>query len=464
MAIPITIPRLGWSMEEGVFAGWLKRDGDAVRAGEPLFSLEGDKATQEIEALDGGILKVPPTAPAAGTTVTVGMVIGFLLEPGEFESPDALPSPACPPKTIERALAPLQAVSASAPVERPRSSPLARRLAREHGIEWVKLSGTGSSGRIRKVDVLAAVQARADAKDAGRGDRPTGSTAAEQEPGSDTRTTGFAAREAARAAGSAGSTAEEAGRDARPTGSAATEAGRDRLARSTADRSVPASRARRAIAARMMESRRTTAPVTLTATADATNLVALRRQFKAAETEPGGSPGVTDFLIKLTALTLKDHPLLNARWREGDDQIVIHGDAHIGFAVDTDAGLVVPVIRGAAALGVRQIAAMSRQLVERALERRLRSEDIEGGTFTITNLGSFGIETFTPIINPPQSAILGVGKIERRPIMDGDKVVGRDQMVLCLTFDHRIVDGAPAARFLQQLVRAIENPAPWLIP
>jgi len=418
MAIPITIPRLGWSMEEGIFIGWLKRDGEQVRAGEPLFGLEGDKATQEIEALDSGILKVPPTAPAAGTTVTVGAVIGFLLQQGEIDSPDALPSRAIPATTAAGEQVVVRATSSAVRSDRPRSSPLARRLAREHHVDWTKLTGSGGSGRIRRADVLAAIQARADANEP-------------QTP--------------------------PLQQSASATPIAITAAG-------VTGRVVSPSRARRAIAAKMMESRRTTAPVTLNATADATNLVALRRQFKAAEPQPRDSPGVTDFLVKLTAIVLRDHPLLNARWSDGDDQIVMNGEAHIGFAVDTEAGLIVPVIKGAAALGVRQIAAMSRDLVARAQERRLRSEDIEGGTFTITNLGSLGIETFTPIINPPQSAILGVGKIERRPVMDGDNVVGREQMGLSLTFDHRIVDGAPAARFLQQLCRTIANPAPWLMP
>ncbi len=413
MAISITVPRLGWSMEEGVFAGWLKRDGEEVRAGEPLFSLEGDKATQEIEALDSGILKVPPTAPAAGTTVRVGAVIGFLLERGETELPGSEESPASAPNLNEREQAASRPPSVAVRSGRPRSSPLARRLAREHGIEWTKLTGSGSSGRIRRVDVLAAVEARA------------GQTASHTPP----------PRHAA-------------------TGAPAPVGGK----------AAPASRARRAIAAKMMESRRTTAPVTLTTTADATNLVALRRQFKSAEPQARNLPGVTDFLVKLTAITLLDHPLLHARWAEGSDQIVVPDEAHIGIAVDTVAGLVVPVIKSAAALGVRQIAAISRELIARAQERRLRSLDIEGGTFTITNLGSLGIETFTPIINPPQCAILGVGKIERRPVMDGDRVVGREKMSLCLTFDHRIVDGAPAARFLRQLTEAIENPAPWLMP
>jgi pyruvate dehydrogenase E2 component (dihydrolipoamide acetyltransferase) len=412
MAIPITIPRLGWSMEEGIFAGWLKGDGEPVRAGEPLFSLEGDKAAQEIEALDCGILRVPSSAPPAGATVAVGTVIGYLLEPGEIEVQGPPPVSKGSPKINAHNDAPPRTKAATGRSDRPRSSPLARRLAREYGIELAGLTGSGSSGRIRRADVLAAVQSRAEMGPSRVPLPPTQAAAASLAAG----------------------------------------------------RVVPASRQRRAIAAKMMESRRSTAPVTLTTTADATNLVALRRQFQAAERDAQQVPGFTAFLVKLTAIALKDHSLLNATWREGEDQITLHDDAHIGIAVDTEAGLVVPVIRSAATLGVRQIAALSRDLIARAQERRLRSEDIEGGTFTITNLGAFGVETFTPIINPPQCAILGVGKIERRPVMDGDRVVGRDQVNLSLTFDHRIVDGAPAARFFQQLIRATENPAPWLVP
>jgi pyruvate dehydrogenase E2 component (dihydrolipoamide acetyltransferase) len=212
----------------------------------------------------------------------------------------------------------------------------------------------------------------------------------------------------------------------------------------------------------MAESCRTTAPVTLSTTVNATNLVGLRRQFKATEPDGVDVPSFTDFVVKLTAIALRDHPLLNARWGDGDTPIIVSGEAHIGIAVDTEAGLLVPVIHGAAELGIRAVASRSRELIRRARERQLRPADM-GGTFTITNLGAFGIEMFTPIINLPECAILGIGKIERRPVMEGDKVVGQELMSLSLTFDHRIVDGAPAARFLQQLTRLIENPSPWLM-
>jgi pyruvate dehydrogenase E2 component (dihydrolipoamide acetyltransferase) len=380
MAIEITIPRLGWSMEEGVFLGWLKGDGDAVLAGEPLFTLQGEKATQDVEAIDAGTLRIPSSAPGVGETVAVGTIIGYLMVNGDGNV--AVPTSPVSLPTVRDGL--------------PRISPLARRIAREHGIDWTTLVGSGSSGRIRRVDVLRAVDAKPE-------------PVAPKRP------------------------------------------------------SIPVRSTRRTIAARMIESRRTTAPVTLTTTVDMTNLVGLRQQFKAAEGKGIVVPSYQDFMVKLVALALRDNPHLNARWDEDVDDLALNEGVHVGIAVDTATGLVVPVIRDAPGLGVGQIAERSRELIGRAREGRLRAEDMLGGTFTITNLGAFGIETFTPIINRPECAILGMGKIERRPVMDGERVVGRELMSLSLTFDHRIIDGAPAARFLQQLTRSLEIPAPWLM-
>jgi pyruvate dehydrogenase E2 component (dihydrolipoamide acetyltransferase) len=201
--------------------------------------------------------------------------------------------------------------------------------------------------------------------------------------------------------------------------------------------------------------------VTLHTTADATNLVSLRAQYKAAASSGRETPGFLEFIVKLAAMTLRDHPMLHAQWDE--DRLMTPDEPHIGIAVDTEEGLLVPVIRGAAGLGLGEIVARARDLARRARERRIRPDEMQGGTFTITNLGAYGVETFTPIINPPECAVLGMGRIVREPVMTEDRVVGRDRMSLSLTFDHRIVDGAPAARFLQALVGAIENPAPWLI-
>lgn len=400
MAVPITVPRLGWNMDEGVFVGWLKADGEAVRVGEPLFQLEGEKATQDVEAADAGVLRIGPDGPKAGDRVAVGVVLGHLLGAGEMAvevpvggSPDPQPSNSGQWSVVSGQKSEggdrVAGAAGSGRGERPRSSPLARKVARELGVDWTRLRGGGRTGRVRKADVLAAAEAR------GNGD---------------------------------------------------------------AGRAVALSPMRRAIAARLAHSQRTAVPVTITTTVDATNLVALREQFKAAG---GEVPAYTDFVARLAAVALREHPMLHARI-EGE-RLVVSESVHLGIAVETEGGLVVPVIRDAQVMGLRELAARSRDMIGRAREGRLAHGEMEGGTFTVTNLGAYGVEAFTPVINPPECAILGMGRIVRRPAMRGEAVVGREEMVLSLTFDHRVVDGAPAARFLQQLGRMIENPAPWLV-
>lgn len=385
MAIDILVPRLGWNMEEGIFHGWLKHDGEEVRAGEPIFTLEGDKAVQEIEATDSGILHIAADGPKTGDTVLVGVQLGSILQPGEVVDVQRMASPPAIPQAAMPTQAPPQvAVAPAATLHRP-ISPRARRTARTLGVDWTSVAGSGRNGRIRERDILA-VQAPAAAQ-------------------------------------------------------------------------APAiTPMRRTIAERMLHSARATAPVTLTTTADATHLVSLRDQFKAAAAP---APSITDFFVKLCALALRQHPQLNARWQE--DGIIVAAEINIGIAVDTDAGLVVPVIRNVAGLTLRQIAERSRDLAARARLRSLKAEEMEGGTFTVTNLGAFGIDAFTPIINFPECAILGIGRICKQPAVVDNQVVPRDMVTLSLTFDHRIVDGAPAARFLQTLGKAVENPAAWLV-
>ena len=212
----------------------------------------------------------------------------------------------------------------------------------------------------------------------------------------------------------------------------------------------------------MLEGSQQTAPVTLTTTADATNLASLRAQFKATAPSPGERvPGYTDIMVKLVARALQEHPALNQQWI--DDRIVTPDGVHIAIAVDTPAGLLAPVISDVPSLGLREIAARTHDLKQRAHTSELKPQELKGGTFTISNLGAFGIDAFTPIINLPQCAILGLGRIERRPMVVSDQIVPREAITLSLTFDHRIVDGAPAARFLAALRQAIENPGPWLV-
>ena len=224
---------------------------------------------------------------------------------------------------------------------------------------------------------------------------------------------------------------------------------------------MPVSRVRRLIAQRMVGSAHDTAPVTLTTEADATALVALRDQLRSA-LEPRGRlvPSYNDLLIKLTAVALQQHGALNATWQE--ENILQWRAVHMGLAVDVEDGLVVPVVRDAQARSVGQIAAATRDLITRAQAHQLRAEEMQGGTFSITNLGMFGIDAFTPIINLPQAAILGVGRIMARPWVVDDQVVPRKVMALSLTFDHRVADGAAAARFLNLVREYVEEPSLWM--
>ena len=212
-----------------------------------------------------------------------------------------------------------------------------------------------------------------------------------------------------------------------------------------------------------MASRERTAPVTLTTRVDATNLVGLRQQFKQAG-DGTTIPSYTDLVIKLVALALRKHPALATR-DEGGQWIVPSSadEIHIGVAVDTDDGLVVPVVRQVVTLGLFELAQKTLSLIEKARTGKISAADMQGAVFTITNLGSFGIDAFTPIINLPETAVLGLGRIRREPVVVDDQIVARDQISLSLTFDHRIVDGAPAARFLQTVSQAIENPSAWLL-
>jgi pyruvate dehydrogenase E2 component (dihydrolipoamide acetyltransferase) len=400
VAIEIRVPRLGWTMEEGTFLAWRKQDGETVQVGDALFALEGDKAVQEVEALDAGILRVPPDAPKPGEVVPVGALLAYLLGPGE-----ALPW--------------------QQPRSEPAAGPAARRRAREMGVELGQVQGSGPAGRITPADVEAQV--------------PTPRT----EPVSSPR-----ARRVARELGVDWRQLPGSGKGGRV---------RERDVRAAAG-GTRLSPTRKVIAERLVANLKQTAPVTLTTKADASNLVNLRGQFQAAS---GPAPGYTDLLVKLAAGALQKHPALNACWQ--GEEIVLSAAVHIGLAVDTEAGLLVPVVRDVQTLTLRQLADATRTLVEAARARRLTAAQMQGGTFTVTNLGMYGIDAFTPLLNPPQCAVLGVGRIVREAVVEGERIVARERLVLSLTFDHRAVDGAPAARFLETLRLAVEQPGPWLI-
>jgi pyruvate dehydrogenase E2 component (dihydrolipoamide acetyltransferase) len=443
-------------MEEGVFAEWLKSPGEYVRAGEMIFLLEGEKAAQEIESFDSGYLCIPPDAPQPGATVQVGEVIGFLLAEGEptpasvhvhrIESspspslaadslrPESAESPGSTLPSSPRVAGPaarrlarelgidLNAVFTPDPTGRvltedirrmanpparnhsihknvkdPIATPRARRRARELGVDWNRLMGSGRGGRIRERDVLAA--------------------------------------ESTPQAGSTNLVAEP-----RP---------------SVPGQHVPASKLRRVIAQRMMAGVHQTAPVTLTTKIDAQSLVSFRERLK-LDVSVGMVPSYNDILIGLAAQTLREFPELNACWyREGIYQFE---EIHIATAIDTPDGLLAPVVHHTDRLTLVELAGQTKQLIQLARTGQLKQEHLTGGTFTVTNLGMFGIDAFTPILNLPQAAILGIGRIIEEPVVrDGRLEVGLT-LTLSLTFDHRVIDGAPAARWLQRLCERLQTP------
>ena len=418
MASEVRLPRLGWSMEEGKFVGWLKADGDRVVAGEPLFELEGEKALQEVESLDAGVLRICPNGPQEGDVVQVGALLAYLV--GEGES------------------APLTAGGVHiATAEPPPAAPSVRRLAREVGVPLQAIAGSGPGGRILASDVVVpeSVVFRS-AKD-----RP------------------FAERKATIASPRAKRIARELGVDwTRLTGSGTNGRVRERdvrAASTTGLRSIPITSRRRTIAQRMVASLQQTAPVTLTRRVDATALVVARNRYKAEHAAI--VPAYTDLIAKCVAQALCEHPLLGGRWADDCIEYPSEDGIHIGIAVDTEDGLLVPVMRDVARRTIPELAAEFRSLVERARTGQLKANQMQGAVFTITSLGSFGVEAFTPIINLPETAILGIGAIRKELIvLDNGSFAARDQLTLSLTFDHRVIDGAPAARFLQCVAEALQ--------
>ena len=454
MAFTITIPRLGWSMEEGTFVRWLKNDGDLIRPGDAVFELEGEKAAQDIEAVDAGVLRIPADAPKPGTVVPVGAVIGFLVSADETPPSSVRSTPAAAPSNVDSPTTPLtvdpQSSQPALATSAPFAPPSVRRLAREKGIKLSSLAGTGPAGRITADDIKKFPPAGSLSEVSS--DRPVHEMSSVASP------------RARRVAGELGidwRRIQGTGREGRVRESDVRSAAISRP--SSSNVVVPVSSRRRTIASRMMASRAQTASVTITTRTDATNLTGLRQQFKQVASR-SVVPSYSDIVMKLVSLALQQHPLLAAR-TEGDNWITPASadDLHIGLAVDTDAGLVVPVVKDVGNIGLFDLAQHTQTLIEKSRSGTLSVSEMQGGVFTITNLGAFGIDAFTPLINLPETAVLGLGQIRREPVVIDDKIVIRDQMTLSLTFDHRIVDGAPAARFLQSVSQAIENPSAWLL-
>ncbi|HZO63027.1 MAG TPA: dihydrolipoamide acetyltransferase family protein [Gaiellaceae bacterium] len=404
MASEVILPRLGQGMESGTIVRWLRSEGDQVEKGEPLYELDTDKVTQEVEAdASGVLLKIL----VAEGEVPVGTAVAYLGEAGEDIPSEAAPSdgetteePTAPaPRTAEVSPEPETVVARTAEQsERIKASPLARRIARERGIDLAGLAGTGPEGRIVAEDVE-----RAD----------------------------VAPAPAAAATGAPAAPAAQPGEAER----------------------VELTSLRRTIARRLTEAW-TVPAFQISMSADMTKAQELRGLL--VERHPEERPTVTDVLTKVCAIALLRHREVNATF--ADDAILIHPTANVGIAVATERGLVVPVIGGADGRTVAEIAAARADLVARARDGKLQTEDLAGGTFTISNLGMYGVEQFVAVLNPPQAAILAVGAIEDRPVVRDGAVVARPMMTMTLTCDHRTIDGATAADFLRTVKDFLEEP------
>ena len=443
MATIVVMPQLGNSVESCIIVEWMIAEGDTVSVDQTLASIETDKSTMEVPSTaEGTVLKL---LWEEGDEVPVKEPLIIVGEPGEDISGlvpggDAAPAEAAA-APAERAAAPEAAAPAFA-TERATGavSPRARALAASNGVDASAIAeGSGPHGRVIERDVAAAIAAGPVLTSAARA---AGVSAAEG--------TGIGGRVSVADAGRV----PEAAPAAAVAAVAAPAAAADFPGAST---STPLKGVRKVVAKRMMESLSSTAQLTLNTTANAAGILAMRKKVKNADEALGlNKITLNDLVCFAVSRTLLKYPVFNAHLEDG--VLTEFEQVHLGFACDTPRGLIVPVIRSAQALGLKAFSDEAKRLAGGAIDGSLSPDFLSGGTFTVSNVGSFGIETFTPVINLPQTAILGVGAITPRPVVAADGTIGVEQrLTLSLTIDHQVIDGADGARFLRDLVAAIEN-------
>ena len=401
MTIEIKVPAMGESVTEATISKWFKKEGDTVKRDEPLLELETDKVTVEVPSpADGAIESI---SVLAGATVQVGALLGAIAE-GKAGA-----APAKPAVPKAEAPKPAAAPAPAAPKADAPAMPSAKRISEESGVALSSVAGTGRDGRVTKGDMLGALSARSSA--------PQAVTAAA------------------------------------PTGPRSNEAREER---------VPMTRLRKTIALRLKESQNTAAMLTTFNEVDMTTVMGLRTAYKDTfEKKHGVKLGFMGFFTKAVVAALKELPNVNAEI-EGDN-IVYKNYYDIGIAVSTERGLVVPVVRDADHLSLAGIEKAISDFGARARDNKIKLEELQGGTFSITNGGVFGSLMSTPILNSPQSGILGMHKIQPRPMAIGDKVEIRPMMYLALSYDHRIVDGREAVTFLVKVKENLEDPQRMLL-
>ncbi|MEV6820778.1 dihydrolipoamide acetyltransferase family protein [Nocardiopsis dassonvillei] len=428
----IQMPRLSDTMEEGVISTWVKNVGDKVASGDVLVEIETDKAVMEYEAYEDGYLVKQSVS--EGETVPIGAVIGVIAD-----SPDAVPedsgdggSEPEPAKeeqgekaeeiqeAAEGTEKEAEESEESAPASgdeaaRPRTSPLARRLAKEYGLDINKIQGSGPKGRIVRADIEAAREGGAAEQAA-----PAAQPKEEAEP---------AAEKAATAP--------------------AFDDGR-------ASEELKVSNVRKVIARRLTESKQTVPHFYLRRTIDAEALKAFRAQINEQLSSTGVKVSFNDLIVKASATALKLHPAVNTSWV--DDKLLQHHRVNVGVAVAVDAGLVVPVLHDTDKATLSEISTRTRELAGKARDGKLKPQEMSGGTFSVSNLGMFGVDSFSAVINPPEAAILAVGAMRQEPVVVDGEVAVRNRISLELSVDHRAVDGAVGAAFLKDLAEILEEP------
>ncbi|WP_426410425.1 2-oxoglutarate dehydrogenase complex dihydrolipoyllysine-residue succinyltransferase [Bradyrhizobium ganzhouense] len=404
----IRVPTLGESVTEATIGRWFKKAGDAVAVDEPLVELETDKVTIEVPAPSAGTLS--EIIAADGTTVAVGALLGQITDGAGAAKPAAAPAkPAAAPTPA--AAAPAAAPAAKAPPADAPLAPSVRKLSAETGVDASTVPGSGKDGRVTKGDMLAAIERAASA--------PTPIS-----------------QPAAAVQVRAPSPADDAAREER----------------------VKMTRLRQTIARRLKDVQNTAAMLTTFNEVDMTNVMALRAHYKDAfEKKHGVKLGFMGFFTKAVVQALKDIPAVNAEI-DGTD-LIYKNYYHIGVAVGTDKGLVVPVVRDCDQKSIADIEKSIADFGRRARDGQLKIDEMQGGTFTITNGGIYGSLMSTPILNAPQSGILGMHKIQERPMVVGGKIEARPMMYLALSYDHRVIDGKEAVTFLVRVKESLEDPA-----
>ena len=437
VSVEVTMPKWGLTMEEGIVSKWFKKPGDTVEKGEPLFEVETEKITNTVESPASGVLH--QIVVEAGSKVAVGTVLAVLAEPGETPAQVEPGAAAAPAQAEAPAAAAKDKPAPRAKAEFKPSSPAARRLAKELDVDLSLVEGTGPGGRITEKDVQKFHE---------EGPPPPKATPLAQQMAKDN---GIDLSQVSGTGENGKITKEDVerfmggGQDAPAAAEPATP------------ESIPFSGMRKAVADNMMASLKGAAQLTAFVEIDVTRMVALRDRIREEyKRDESVKISYNDIIICLVARALKHHPIMNSTLV--GEEILLHKDVHMGMAVALPEGLIVPVLRDADKKGLLQIAKEARELAGKARKGGLEVDQVTGGTFTISNTSMFQVDGFTPILRPPETGIIGVGRVKDRLAMVDGEVRNRKYMTICLTYDHQVVDGAPAHAFLQTVAGYLENP------